>query len=218
MCSDVAILPDSSPTPAGRTHVTAGTCNRRNEASLQSSAPFSYDIVGFANVRSLRLSHHLREPALLLNALAQMPEGVFARGSFPENACEKPDFATRRWCPGQDSNLHTLRQRLLRPSCLPFHHPGEGCSYSDFRAPSDAVQARSPFGNARSGAGRLTTRQRRQKLRCAARTGPRLKVRRQRQQGCVAPRPARERHSDRQPTHMRRRDGNARVTGDCRQP
>ena len=29
-------------------------------------------------------------------------------------------------CPGQDSNLHTLRQRLLRPSCLPFHHPGEG--------------------------------------------------------------------------------------------
>lgn len=32
--------------------------------------------------------------------------------------------AGKRWCPGQDSNLHTLRQRLLRPSCLPFHHPG----------------------------------------------------------------------------------------------
>ena len=39
-----------------------------------------------------------------------------------------PQFAllgTRtNWCPGQDLNLHALRQRLLRPSCMPFHHPG----------------------------------------------------------------------------------------------
>ena len=28
------------------------------------------------------------------------------------------------WCPGPDLNRHALRQRLLRPSCLPFHHPG----------------------------------------------------------------------------------------------
>ena len=30
------------------------------------------------------------------------------------------------WCPGQGSNLHAVKQRLLRPSCLPFHHPGLG--------------------------------------------------------------------------------------------
>ena len=30
------------------------------------------------------------------------------------------------WCPGQDSNLHALRHGLLRPACLPFHHPGDG--------------------------------------------------------------------------------------------
>src|SRR5271165_634490 len=27
------------------------------------------------------------------------------------------------WCSGQDLNLHAFRQRLLRPSCMPFHHP-----------------------------------------------------------------------------------------------
>jgi hypothetical protein len=37
------------------------------------------------------------------------------------------------WCPGQDSNLHTLRQRLLRPSCLPFHHPGKGSAHAGFQ-------------------------------------------------------------------------------------
>lgn len=26
------------------------------------------------------------------------------------------------WCARQDLNLHALRQRLLRPSCMPFHH------------------------------------------------------------------------------------------------
>src|SRR5688500_2383439 len=40
-----------------------------------------------------------------------------------------------RWCPGQDSNLHTLRQRLLRPSCLPFHHPGKSDSHRACRRP-----------------------------------------------------------------------------------
>ena len=28
------------------------------------------------------------------------------------------------WCPGGDLNSYTSRQRLLRPSCLPFHHLG----------------------------------------------------------------------------------------------
>ncbi len=28
------------------------------------------------------------------------------------------------WCPERDLNSHTVRQRLLRPSCLPFHHLG----------------------------------------------------------------------------------------------
>jgi len=28
------------------------------------------------------------------------------------------------WCPRGDSNSHTLRYRLLRPTCLPFHHQG----------------------------------------------------------------------------------------------
>ena len=32
------------------------------------------------------------------------------------------------WCPGRDLNPHTFRQRFLRPSCLPFHHPGLGAS------------------------------------------------------------------------------------------
>ena len=31
---------------------------------------------------------------------------------------------TKLWCPGGDSNSHTLRYRLLRPTCLPFHHQG----------------------------------------------------------------------------------------------
>ena len=30
-----------------------------------------------------------------------------------------------KWCSGQDSNLHALRHGLLRPACLPFHHPSE---------------------------------------------------------------------------------------------
>ena len=29
-----------------------------------------------------------------------------------------------KWCPGEDLNLHALRHWLLRPACLPFHHPG----------------------------------------------------------------------------------------------
>ena len=29
------------------------------------------------------------------------------------------------WCPGRDLNSYTSRQRLLRPSCLPFHHLGK---------------------------------------------------------------------------------------------
>lgn len=28
------------------------------------------------------------------------------------------------WCPRRDSNPHTLRNRLLKPACLPFHHLG----------------------------------------------------------------------------------------------
>src|SRR5688500_20341415 len=28
------------------------------------------------------------------------------------------------WCRGQELNLHGLPHRLLRPACLPFHHPG----------------------------------------------------------------------------------------------
>lgn len=35
-----------------------------------------------------------------------------------------------KWCPGKDSNLHALRHGLLRPACLPFHHPGGGCGGS----------------------------------------------------------------------------------------
>ena len=27
------------------------------------------------------------------------------------------------WCSGWDSNPHALRHGLLRPACLPFHHP-----------------------------------------------------------------------------------------------
>ena len=33
------------------------------------------------------------------------------------------------WCPGQDSNLHALRQRLLRPSCLPIPPPGRALDF-----------------------------------------------------------------------------------------
>ena len=28
------------------------------------------------------------------------------------------------WCPGRDSNSQSLRQWLLRPPCIPFHHLG----------------------------------------------------------------------------------------------
>src|SRR5690349_23599575 len=28
------------------------------------------------------------------------------------------------WCRGQELNLHGLPHWLLRPACLPFHHPG----------------------------------------------------------------------------------------------
>lgn len=36
-------------------------------------------------------------------------------------------FAQQKfWYPGQDLNLHTSRHWLLRPACLPFHHPGIG--------------------------------------------------------------------------------------------
>ena len=35
------------------------------------------------------------------------------------------DAVHSTWCPKRDLNSHTSRQRLLRPSCLPFHHPGE---------------------------------------------------------------------------------------------
>jgi hypothetical protein len=27
-------------------------------------------------------------------------------------------------CPGRESNPHALRQGILSPLCLPFHHPG----------------------------------------------------------------------------------------------
>ncbi len=30
-----------------------------------------------------------------------------------------------KWCPGWDSNPHAFRHRFLRPTCLPFHHPGK---------------------------------------------------------------------------------------------
>lgn len=32
--------------------------------------------------------------------------------------------ANVEWCPRRDSNPHTLRNRLLKPACLPFHHLG----------------------------------------------------------------------------------------------
>lgn len=34
---------------------------------------------------------------------------------------------------GRDLNPHTFRQRFLRPSCLPFHHSGQGpqCSIAE---------------------------------------------------------------------------------------
>lgn len=42
---------------------------------------------------------------------------------------QKPTFSRELfdifWCPERDLNSHTVRQRLLRPSCLPFHHPGK---------------------------------------------------------------------------------------------
>jgi hypothetical protein len=45
------------------------------------------------------------------------------RHPFTTN-CIESGAISRLWCPGQDSNLHAVKQRLLRPSCLPFHHPG----------------------------------------------------------------------------------------------
>ncbi len=30
--------------------------------------------------------------------------------------------AVNNWCGRRDSNPHTVRHRLLRPACLPFHH------------------------------------------------------------------------------------------------
>ena len=42
------------------------------------------------------------------------------------------------WCPGRDLNSYTVRQRLLRPSCLPIPPPGqdmmnlEVLSYTNF--------------------------------------------------------------------------------------
>src|SRR3972149_4862663 len=35
-----------------------------------------------------------------------------------------------RWCRGWESNPHALRQRILSPPCLPFHHPGLRRLYS----------------------------------------------------------------------------------------
>jgi hypothetical protein len=43
------------------------------------------------------------------------------------NPVGDPGRRNSLWCSGKDSNLHALRQRLLRPSCLPFHHPSVEC-------------------------------------------------------------------------------------------
>lgn len=36
----------------------------------------------------------------------------------------------KKWCPGWDSNPHTFRYRFLRPTRLPFRHPGAVLQYS----------------------------------------------------------------------------------------
>lgn len=39
----------------------------------------------------------------------------------------------KKWCPGWDSNPHTFRYRFLRPTRLPFRHPGAVLQYSGTR-------------------------------------------------------------------------------------
>ena len=51
--------------------------------------------------------------------------GPFRAFSF-QDCCLKPCSAILPycWCPGRDSNSQSLRQWLLRPPCIPFHHLG----------------------------------------------------------------------------------------------
>ena len=39
-------------------------------------------------------------------------------------------ISKKEWCPGWDSNPHTFRYRFLRPTRLPFRHPGAELQYS----------------------------------------------------------------------------------------
>ena len=47
---------------------------------------------------------------------------IFKTTKLPRLATK--EFFMSYWCPERDLNSHTVRQRLLRPSCLPFHHLG----------------------------------------------------------------------------------------------
>ena len=73
-------------------------------------------------------------------------EAMTPRGCRPNATTH---IETSAWCSGQDLNLHALRQRLLRPSCLPFHHPSEIRLGENFESRTTSGQA--PSFDARQG-------------------------------------------------------------------
>ena len=88
----------------------------------------------------------MRAPASLLSALSVDGWQLALLRQGYEGHASPTHCSGEAWCSGQESNLHALRHGLLRPACLPFHHPSEildDQNVSGFVAPDARANAHS---------------------------------------------------------------------------
>lgn len=87
----------------------------------------------------------LSRPGCAIDATRRPFSGRYALSVKPSRVLRplpRPQISRRSiWCSGKDSNLHALRQGLLRPSCLPFHHPSGMLKRRNLGNPRPPMQA-----------------------------------------------------------------------------
>ncbi len=140
------LFPVSAPTTAkarAQQRLPAATCGRSRIPScvlLRSRLASGSSRCRNVNIRPVRAAPAAAVPALGLPQFCRHRAGVNAgivaglmqgRNSkglrFPESPAARATRGgggPRAWCPGRESNPHTVRSWCLRPLRLPFRHPG----------------------------------------------------------------------------------------------
>ena len=94
-----------------------------NQAANLLSSPNPSEMTTF--LKNIGSNHVLRNRQFVFTPKIEyklVAESLLCRDKLHKANPTYLQFST--WCPGWDSNPQSLRQRILSPPCIPFHHPG----------------------------------------------------------------------------------------------